>query len=72
VKTAIDNEEFEKAAGHIHRFLAMDQVALRKTALHVAQGTLPLQVVPDFQWFIQMQAEVLTTVSLNWKQQLRS
>jgi len=40
VKTAIESEEFEKAAGHIHRFLAMDQVALRKTASHVAQGNL--------------------------------
>ncbi|XP_065332863.1 conserved oligomeric Golgi complex subunit 4 [Cloeon dipterum] len=38
VKTALENEEYEKAAGHIHRFLAMDQAALKKTASHMSQG----------------------------------
>ncbi|KAF4527190.1 hypothetical protein B566_EDAN006116 [Ephemera danica] len=38
VQTAMAAGDFEKAAAHVHRFLTMDQVALRRTAAHVSQG----------------------------------
>jgi hypothetical protein len=38
VQTALRNEDFEKAAAHIHRFLSMDQHLLKQTADDVAEG----------------------------------
>jgi hypothetical protein len=38
VQTALRNEDFEKAAAHVHRFLSMDQHLLRQTADDVAEG----------------------------------
>ncbi|XP_063215730.1 conserved oligomeric Golgi complex subunit 4 isoform X2 [Bacillus rossius redtenbacheri] len=37
VKTALLNEDYEKAAAHVHRFLSMDQHLLRQTATDVDQ-----------------------------------
>ncbi|KAL0275674.1 UNVERIFIED_CONTAM: hypothetical protein PYX00_003462 [Menopon gallinae] len=37
VQTALKNEDYEKAAGHIHRFLSIDQKVLKQTASDVAQ-----------------------------------
>jgi len=39
VQTALRNEDFEKAAAHVHRFLSMDQHLLKQTADDVAEGT---------------------------------
>lgn len=36
VQTALQNEDFEQAAGHIHRFLSLDESSL--TAVQEAQG----------------------------------
>ena len=38
VQTALRNEDFEKAAAHVHRFLSMDQHLLKQTADDVAEG----------------------------------
>ena len=38
VQTSMNSGDFEKAAGHIHRYLAMDQNLLEKTADDVHQG----------------------------------
>ncbi|XP_021935308.1 conserved oligomeric Golgi complex subunit 4 isoform X2 [Zootermopsis nevadensis] len=37
VQTALRNEDFEKAAAHVHRFLSMDQHLLKQTADDVAE-----------------------------------
>uniref|UniRef100_A0A8D8WQE2 Conserved oligomeric Golgi complex subunit 4 n=1 Tax=Cacopsylla melanoneura TaxID=428564 RepID=A0A8D8WQE2_9HEMI len=37
VETCLQNEDFEKAAAHIHRFLSMDQNLLKQTADDMAQ-----------------------------------
>nr|CAG4640705.1 EOG090X02VY [Eulimnadia texana] len=39
VITAMRTEDYEKAAAHVHRFLAMDENLLKLTAGDVAQGT---------------------------------
>lgn len=40
VQNALKSENYEQAAVHIHRFLAMDQQLLKQTADDMAQGTL--------------------------------
>nr|CAG4650012.1 EOG090X02VY [Sida crystallina] len=39
VITAMKTEDFEQAAGHVHRFLAIDESTLKQTAGDVAQGS---------------------------------
>lgn len=38
VITAMKTEDFEQAAGHVHRFLSIDENTLKLTAVDVAQG----------------------------------
>lgn len=40
VLNALRSEDYEQAAAHIHRFLAMDQQLLKRTADDMAQGRL--------------------------------
>lgn len=37
VQTALNNEDYEKAAGHVHRFLSIDQEILKQTAADFAE-----------------------------------
>ncbi|XP_026481521.1 conserved oligomeric Golgi complex subunit 4-like [Ctenocephalides felis] len=39
VKSALRNEDYEKGAAHVHRFLSMDQSLLQQTATDVAENT---------------------------------
>lgn len=39
MKLALQEEDYEKGAAHVHRFLSMDQTLLRQTADDVHQGT---------------------------------
>nr|SVE74075.1 EOG090X02VY [Daphnia barbata] len=38
VISAMKNEDFEKAAAHVHRFLSIDEITLKLTAGDIAQG----------------------------------
>lgn len=38
VATAMQNEDFEQAAAHVHRFLTMDENLLKHTAMDVSEG----------------------------------
>lgn len=38
VISAMKNEDFEKAAAHVHRFLSIDETTLKLTAGDIAQG----------------------------------
>ena len=40
VQTALRNEDYEKAAAHVHRFLSMDQCLLKQTADDMAEGNV--------------------------------
>lgn len=39
VATAMQNEDYEKAAAHVHRFLTMDETVLKHTARDVSEGS---------------------------------
>lgn len=38
VISAMKNEDFEKAAAHVHRFLSIDETTLKLTAGDISQG----------------------------------
>lgn len=38
VATAMQNEDYEQAAAHVHRFLTMDEALLKHTARDVSEG----------------------------------
>ena len=38
VKTALSDEDYEKAAAHLHRFLNMDEISLKTTASRMNEG----------------------------------
>ena len=38
VKSALNYEDYEKAAAHLHRFLAMDELSLKTTAVKMNEG----------------------------------
>jgi hypothetical protein len=40
VATAMQNEDYEQAAAHVHRFLTMDENLLKHTAVDVSEGEL--------------------------------
>lgn len=39
VKSALNDEDYEKAAAHLHRFLAMDEIQLKTTAQRMNEGS---------------------------------
>lgn len=49
VQTAILNEDYEKGAGHVHRFLSMDQSLLQRTATDVENISSVLKAVRTLQ-----------------------
>lgn len=44
VATAMQNEDYEQAAAHVHRFLTMDETLLKHTARDVSEGLCNLLI----------------------------
>ena len=38
VQTAMEREDYEQAAAHVHRYLALDENVLKETAVDAAEG----------------------------------
>ncbi|KAK4879456.1 hypothetical protein RN001_007602 [Aquatica leii] len=68
VQTAILNEDYEKGAAHVHRFLSMDQSLLRKTATDVENISSVLKAVGTLQ---DAASQLRTIVQLKFDEAVR-
>ncbi|XP_067007439.2 conserved oligomeric Golgi complex subunit 4 isoform X2 [Anabrus simplex] len=69
VQTALRNEDYEKAAAHVHRFLAMDQHLLKQTADDVAEDCT--NVTNSFSLLQEAAAQLRTVVTEKFDEAVR-
>ncbi|XP_023722479.2 conserved oligomeric Golgi complex subunit 4 [Cryptotermes secundus] len=70
VQTALRNEDFEKAAAHVHRFLSMDQHLLKQTADDVAEDCT--SVTNSFSLLHEAAAQLGAIVTQKFDEAVRS